>query len=207
MTTYAVRLLAILLLGLTLMVLYIPSAHPPEFFYDLLGKEYALHIAQQGEHTGDDALAATLAMDPLLGAAVPLMPKGIPPLRGPSGESGRKLAETIGSALESEYARSFNAYYLLVGFRARCLATAIVPLLAFAVVACYDGWLRRRIKAETFSLHNPEIFSVAALLVVAMFGAAVVSVLCPVLLPPSLIVALLLGAGALLNRVIANYRA
>lgn len=194
-----IRATAIVSLTLLLiLVLYLPSVHPPSDFIAHLREEHATAIGYWGQDAALRMLDRAVHMQD---AATEVTP--IPTLRdAPRNTSvNDAVTQEMGAVnqrfFNNPYFRSVDALLLLASYRFSSLLEWL-PWLAPFILACLgDGGAIRLVKSKEFLQHNPELFALYASLGIAVLCAAVVAMVFPVTLPPLLLPAVPVLFGAL----------
>lgn len=187
-------------------VLYIPSAVPPEKILDVLHQEHERVARTWGEATADRILARTLEMQSA-GAAISTPPEAITSAqKGPLDSAVVSQVANMSTRLfGNPYFRSIDSLFVLVTYRLSTLVEIAPLLLVFLLAVGVDGAALRQVRAKEFMPHSAEAFaaSVAGGIILACVG--VVSCFVPVGLSPVFLLATFLSMLFLLGRAIANY--
>lgn len=202
-----IRATAILSLTLLLiLVLYLPSVHPPSDFIAHLREEHATAIGYWGEDAALRMLDRAIHMQD---AATEVTP--IPTLHDAPRNTGVNDAVTheMGAVnqrfFNNLYFRSVDALLLLASYRLSSLLEWL-PWLAPFILACQgNGAAIRLVKSKEFLQHNPELFALYASLGIAVLCAAVVAMVFPVTLPPLLLPAVPVLFGVLSGLALACF--
>ncbi|HRI93099.1 MAG TPA: DUF4400 domain-containing protein [Accumulibacter sp.] len=194
------------LLGLLVLVLWLPSAHPPERFMAQLRLEHAATASYWGEDFAARMLARALSMQDTARDAAPLPSLGSSP---PAGAIDIAIAHEMTSVnrrlFDNSYFRSIDALLLLAMFRLALLVEWLPWMLPFTVAALGDGGVVRVVKAREFRLHSPEMFATAACgAILVMFGALVTLVV-PATLHPVVLPLVPVAVSLLLAHAFASY--
>ncbi|WP_377705340.1 DUF4400 domain-containing protein [Pseudoduganella sp. UC29_71] len=194
------------LLGLLVLVLYLPSATPASAFVNRVRAEHGLHGTAWGQAHAQAALARALSAveRPVAAPLMPIYPSG----QGRAGTAAGRQLDTVGQRIVgSGYLRSLNALLLLAVFRLAALAQLAPGLLMLAGACLADGLVRRWVKSREFSRHHPEIWIVSVCLGwLAVCGAVICSAL-PIAVPVALLPLLASVLCACIGMAIANYPA
>ena len=194
------------LLCLLVLVLYLPSAHPPERFLAQIRIEHHAMEEIWGETPALRILDRALGLQ---GAAREATP--IPPTAGASAASGvdgavaREMASVNQRLFGNSYFRAIDALVLLAAFRLSAMLEWLPWLVAGALAALVDGGIVRLIKAKEFRHHDPELFALFAGLAITAACAAVVALVLPVTMPPLLIPVVPVGVAAFAALALANF--
>ena len=202
-----IRVVAVVsLLCLLVLVLYLPSAHPPERFLAQLriehhatsefwGEAPALRILSRALGLQDSARQAT----PVPSAAAAL------PSSGLGGAVAHEMASVNQRLFDNAYFRSIDALVLLAAFRLSTLLEWLPWLAAFALAVLVDGGIVRLIKSKEFKQHDPELFAVYACLAIVVACATVVGFVVPVTLHPLVMPGIPIAISMLLSRALASF--
>lgn len=198
------------LIGLLAMVLYIPSATPPERFLDVVRAEHAVNQRVWGDDTASRILQT--AMDfadgrkKVTAASTPR--DTVAPVTA-GGPMDAAMAAQVGQMSErlfnNAYFRSIDTLFLLAAFRLAGLMQVLPAALAFAVACALDGLIVRVVKSKEFIQHNPEVFATTACLSIVLLCAGVLATVLPVPIPPVYFAGTLMVSGYLASRTVANF--
>lgn len=169
------------LLCLLVLVLYLPSAHPPERFLAQIRSEHQAMEEIWGETPAMRILDRALGLQ---GAAREATP--VPPIASASAASGvdgavaREMASVNQRLFGNSYFRAIDALVLLAAFRVSAMLEWLPWMAAFLVAAMADGAISRVIKSKEFLHHDPERFALYASMSILLACAAVVALVLPV---------------------------
>ena len=173
------------LLCMLVLVLYLPSAHPPARFIELVRRE------QQGigRFWGDAAslriLSRALGMADSAQRVSPVpQPSAAPSPNPVNGAVEIEMASVNQRLFNSAYFRSIDALLLLASFRLSTLIEWLPWLLAFSAAAVIDGFVVRRVKAKEFRQKDPEWFAEHASLGIVTICMTVIGFVLPFALHP-----------------------
>lgn len=202
-----IRLVAIASLSaLLLLVLYLPSAHPPEHFIVRMRIEHEQTAAFWSPRHAQRILARTLDAQ---AAAQPLSPipttHSAPQLSGVDSAAAREMSAVNTRLFDSPYFRAIDALLLLATYRFFTLLEWLPWLLAFGIAATVDGAAVRAIKAKQFAHHDPEIFALYACGAIVLGCATVVSFVLPATLPAALLPTVAIVVGAFIGGALAHF--
>lgn len=194
------------LLCLLVLVLYLPSAHPPERFLAQIRSEHQAMEELWGEAPALRILDRALGLQ---GAAREATP--VPPTASASAASGvdgavaREMASVNQRLFGSSYFRAIDALVLLAAFRLSAMLELLPWMAAFLAAAVADGAISRVIKSKEFLHHDPERFALYASVSILLTCGAVVALVLPVgvhpLVSPSVVAAL----AVLWGRSVAHF--
>ena len=194
------------LLCLLVLVLYLPSAHPPERFLAQIRSEHQAMEALWGEAPALRILDRALGLQ---GAAREATP--VPPIASASAASGvdvavaREMASVNQRLFGNSYFRAIDALVLLAAFRASAMIEWLPWLAVAALASLVDGGIVRLIKAKEFVQHDPEMFALYASLGIMVLCAMTVACVLPVTLHPLLLPCTPLVVGALAGRALGCF--
>jgi hypothetical protein len=194
------------LLSLLVLVLYLPSAHPPERFLAQIRSEHQAMEEIWGETPALRILDRALGLQ---GAARESTP--IPPTAGASAASGvdgavaREMASVNQRLFGNSYFRAIDALVLLAAFRLSAMLEWLPWMAAFLAAAVADGAISRVIKSKEFLHHDPERFALYASMAITLSGAAVVAMVVPVHVHPLVSPAVLATLALLSGRSFAHF--
>jgi hypothetical protein len=194
------------LLSLLVLVLYLPSAHPPERFLAQIRSEHQAMEEIWGETPALRILDRALGLQ---GAAREATP--VPPTAGASAASGvdgavaREMASVNQRLFGNSYFRAIDALVLLAAFRLSAMLEWLPWMAAFLAAAVADGAISRVIKSKEFRHHDPERFALFAGLAITAACATVVALVIPVTMPPLLIPVVPIGVAALAALALAHF--
>ena len=193
------------LTALLILVLYLPSAHPPEHFVLQLRIAHAqttdFWTAPHAEHI----LSRTLHAQASAGQFSPVPDLRQAPDPGAVNAAvGIEMSAVNARLFNSPYFRSIDALLLLASYRLFTLLEWVPWLAPFCLAALLDGGVARTIKARQFEHHSPELFSLLVSAAIALACATAIALVLPVTLPALMLPAVpaalaILVAGALGN--------
>lgn len=194
-----IRAVAVLsLLVLLVLVLYVPSAHPPERFLAQLRAEHEAVAAYWGIEPATRMLDRTLRMQETTARVTPVpAAHDAPSTAGVNGAVAREMSSVNQRLFNNGYFRSVDALLLLASYRLATLLEWLPWLAVFFVVAVADGGFARVIKAKEFLQHDPEMFALYVSLGIVTLCATVIGFVLPVALPPLLLPCAPLVVGVL----------
>lgn len=194
------------LLCLLVLVLYLPSAHPPERFLAQIRSEHQAMETLWGEAPALRILDRALGLQ---GAAREATP--VPPTASASAASGvdgavaREMASVNQRLSGNSYFRAIDALVLLAAFRLSAMLEWLPWMAAFLVAAVADGAISRVIKSKEFLHHDPERFALYASLSILLACAAVVALVLPVGVHPLVGPAVVATLAVLWGRSVAHF--
>lgn len=202
-----IRVVAIAsLAALLLLVLYLPSAHPPEHFVARLRVEHEQTAAFWSPAHAQRILERTLDAQ---AAAQPLNPipttQAAPRLPGVDSAVAREMSAANARLFNSPYFRAIDALLLLATYRFFTLLEWLPWLLAFGIATTVDGVALGAIKAKQFAHHNPEIFALYASGAIMLGCATVVAFVVPTTLPAALLPGVAIVIGAFIGGALTHF--
>ncbi len=194
-----IRAVAILSLVILLtLVLYVPSAHPPERFLEQLRTEHGLAAAYWGAASALCMLDRAVRMQEATANVTPIpAAKDAPLTTGVNGVVSQEMSAVNRRLFDNTYFRSVDALLLLASYRLATLLEWLPWLTAFVLAALVDGGLTRLVKAKEFLQHDPEMFALYASLGIVSLCLMVIGFVLPVTLPPLLLPCVPLVVGVL----------
>lgn len=202
-----IRIVAVLsLLVLLVLVLYVPSAHPPERFLSRLRAEHEAATAYWGAEPATHMLDRAMSMQDSTAQVTPIpAAKDAPSPAGVNGAVSREMSSVNQRLFNNAYFRAVDALLLLASYRLSTLLEWLPWLAAFVLAAVVDGGLARLIKAKEFLQHDPEMFAFYASLGIVILCATVIGFVLPVTLHPLLLPCVPLVVGVLVGRAVGCF--
>jgi Domain of unknown function (DUF4400) len=195
------------LMAILCIVLYIPSASPPERFIEVLRAEHDVHREVWGPVVADRILGRMLDMQ-----------QGTPPLSEPPAATVQvSLQSAVDAAMAAQvsqmsvrlfgnpYFRSIDSLFALATYRLSAIIELMPVLSVFLGVVAIDGVVLRRVRAKEFVAHSAEMFGGSVIVAIVLGSAVAVSAFLPIRLHPMFATLCLLAMLFLLGRAIANY--
>lgn len=189
------------LVTLLILVLYLPSAHPPERFLAQLRAEHAASISFWGPEAATRILNRALRLQGDTAQITPL-PK---PNATPDNATAQEMSAMNRRLFNNPYFRSIDALLLLASYRAAVLLEWLPWLAGLIAVMVIDASLQRRIKAKEFRQHDPELFALYAGLGIFTACAIVLACAAPVTWHPMVMPLLPLVVGYWGSRAWGHY--
>lgn len=173
------------LLMLLVLVLYLPSAYPPQRFVDTLKADHAAVADFWGDRHAYQLLETTLSRQGDLQDIAPIPNAYDAPTTGRAGGAVANEMTSVSERLfNSPYFRSVDAMLLLATYRGGLGLKWLPWLMAFPVSLAVDSAIRRRVKAMELVQHDPEVFAVLSCAAIAAFCATILLLVLPVPLHP-----------------------
>lgn len=202
-----IRAVAILsLVILLVLVLYVPSAHPPERFVAQLRAEHEAATAYWGTNSAVRMLDRAVSMQETTASLTPIpATKDAPSTAGVNVAVSREMSSVNQRLFNNTYFRSVDALLLLASYRLSTLLEWLPWQGAFILAVIADGAFARLIKAKEFLQHDPEMFALYASLGIVVVCATVIGFVLPVTLHPLLLPCMPLLVGVLAGRALGCF--
>lgn len=202
-----IRAVAVLsLVILLVLVLYVPSAHPPERFLAQLRAEHETAMAYWGADPALRMLDRAVRMQAATANVTPIpAAKDAPSTNNVSRAVASEMSSVNQRLFNNGYFRAVDALLLLASYRLSTLLEWLPGLGAFMVAAIADGGFARLIKAKEFVQHDPEMFALYASLGIVVLCATVIGLVLPVTLHPLLLPTVPLLVGVLAGRALGCF--
>ena len=202
-----IRAVAVLsLLVLLILVLYVPSAHPPERFLAQLRAEHEAAAAYWGAEPATRMLDRAMRMQDSTAQVTPIpAAKDAPSPAGVNGAVSREMSSVNQRLFNNAYFRAVDALLLLASYRLSALLEWLPWLLPLVLVAATDGALVRVIRSKEFLQHDPEMFAVWCSLLIITACSTIVAFVLPVHLHPASLAGFPIAMAVLLGRAIAHF--
>lgn len=202
-----IRAVAVIsLVSLLVLVLYLPSAQPPERFLAQLRTEHQATAQFWGDAPALRILERALSVQDSARQATPVPSAGdAPPLNAVDGAVAREMTTVNQRLFNNAYFRSIDALVLLAAFRLATLLEWLPWLLGFATAVLIDGYVVRLIKSKEFRQHDPEMFALYACTAIVTACATVVGFVVPVTLHPLVMPCVPLVVSLLLSRALGSF--
>ena len=202
-----IRVVAVLsLVTLLVLVLYLPSAHPPERFLAQLRAEHQATARFWGDEPATRMLSRALSVQDAARQASPLPSSGdAPALSAVDGAVAQEMASVNQRLFNNTYFRSIDALFLLASFRLAILLEWLPWLLAFTVAVVADGGVSRLIKSKEFLQHDPELFALYASAAIVAVCGTVLGLVAPLTLHPLVMPCVPLLVSLLVGRAVGSF--
>ncbi len=202
-----IRLVAVTsLLAVLALVLYLPSAHPPERFLAQLRLEHAAAADAWGP------IAAARVLERALGAQDATKQPAFAPAPTDASASNpldaavaREMTSVNRRLFDNSYFRAVEALLLLALFRLSMIVEWLPWLAAFTIAALVDGHVVRAVRSREFVRHDPEIFALAICGAIVVACGTVVASVVPATIPPMLLPSVPLVISALAACALASF--
>jgi hypothetical protein len=202
-----IRAVAVLsLVSLLIMVLYLPSAHPPERFLAQLRDEHQATARFWGDEPAMRMLSRALSVQGTARQVSPVPSSRDAPAPGAvDGAVAREMASVNQRLFNNTYFRSIDALFLLASFRLASLLEWLPWLVAFTVAVVADGCFTRLIKAKEFRQHDPELFALYACAAIVAVCGTVLGFVAPWTLHPLVMPCVPLVVSLLVSRAAGSF--
>ena len=195
------------LILLLILVLYLPSAHPPEHFISQLSIEHERNTAFWGEEHALRILSRMLELHADAKQASPI-PDTLAPAESRNqvdSVPASHMSQMSTRLFNNQYFKSIGALFALATYRFSAFVEWLPYLSIFVLAAFLDGFVRRIVKSKEFLHHNPELFALHASLVILIACGTVVAFVLPVTVNPLLLALVPASVGIFGSLAIANY--
>lgn len=202
-----IRIVAIFsLMALLILVLYLPSAHPPERFVAQLRVEHEQTAQFWTAQHAENILTRTLDAQDSAGQFSPIttLRQAPDPSRVDSAVAN-EMSAVNGRLFNSPYFRSIDALLLLATYRCFTLVEWLPWLVVFCAAALFDGAVWRAVKAKQFAHHDPEMFALYVCAAIVVACATVIALVLPVTLPALLLPGVPAGVAVLAAGALGNF--
>lgn len=194
------------LLALLILVLYLPSAYPPERFVNQLRIEHELMVDFWGHEAAMRILSRSLDLQMTAKEAspVPSLASAPPPHVVDLAVTGQ-MADVSARLFNNAYFRSIDTLLALATYRLFAFIEGFPLLLAFMAVALFDGFVLRTIKSKEFLQHKPEMFALHVCAAIVTACATIIALVLPITIPPAALGAVPLALSVFASRAVANF--
>lgn len=202
-----IRLTAIASLTLLLvLVLYLPSAMPPERFVALLRAEQQMNERFWGHPHALRILNRMLDLQAGMAGVNPV-PTGAsaPSTDQVNGAIADEMGRVNQRLFHNAYFRSIDALLALATYRLCALLEWLPALWLIGVTLFVDGLLTRVIRSKEFKQHNPEVFALHVCAAIVVVCGTVLAFVLPVSIEPVLWGAVPLAVAVFVRGSAASY--
>ena len=194
------------LLALLVLVLYLPSAYPPERFINQLRAEHELTIDFWGHDHATRVLSRLLDLQATAQHASPVPSLANAPTPNPVDLAVAKQMSEVNTRLfNNPYFRSIATLLALATYRFCALIEWLPVMLVFMMAALFDGFMLRIIKSKEFLQHNPEMYALHACAAIVTVCATVVAFVLPVSIPALVFSIVPVVVSVFVSRALANF--
>ena len=195
------------MLAILCIVLYMPSASPPERFIEVLRTEHVASREIWGPVVADRILRRMLDIQqgspPLSEPPAPMVRVGQQP--AVDAAMAAQMTQMSMRLFGNPYFRSIDSLFALATYRLSAIIE-LLPLLAiFLLVVGIDGFVLRQVRAKEFVAYSAENFGASLIIAILLGSLVAVCAFVPVRLHPMFFTLSLLAMLFALSRAIANY--
>lgn len=203
-----IRVVAVVsLVSLLIMVLYLPSAHPPEHFLVQLHAEHDRNAAFWGNDFAMRILARMLEFQTEAKQALPI-PPSLARAPAPSlvdAAVAVQISQMNARLFNNPYFRSLDALQMLATYRFAVFVEWLPCLLVFVFAGLCDGFMMRIVKGKEFLQHNPEMVALHVCMVILLACGTVLAFVIPVTLHPAVLPVVPVCIGVFAGLAVANF--
>ena len=194
------------LMALLILVVYLPSAYPPERFIKQLRTEHEMTIAFWGHDQATHILSRMFDLQAMMKQAspVPSLADASPP-KPVDLAVAKQMSEVNARLFNNPYFRSIDTLLALATYRFCALIEWLPFLLVIMVAALFDGFLLRIIKSKEFLQHNPERYALHVCAAIMTTCATVIAFVLPVTLPPLVLPVVPVAVSVFVSRALADF--
>lgn len=194
------------LLALLLLVLYLPSAYPPERFINQLRAEHTLNTAFWGRESGMRILSRMLDLQAAANQVTPVPTQANAAVPNPIDFAvGKQMSDVNARLFNNAYFRSIETLLALAAYRVAALLESLPFLLIFIAAALFDGFVLRIVKSKEFRRHNPEMFALYVCGTIVIACATVLAFVLPMTLTPLMLCIVPVAFCIFASRAVANF--
>jgi Domain of unknown function (DUF4400) len=195
------------LILLLILVLYLPSAHPPEHFISQLSIEHERNSAFWGEEHALRILSRMLELhtDATQANPIPVTLASAETLTPVDSAAASQMSQMSTRLFNNQYFKSIGALFALATYRFSAFVEWLPYVSIFVLAALLDGFIRRIVKSKEFIQHNPELFALHASLVILIACGTVIAFVLPVTVHPLLFELVPPSIGVFGSLAVANY--
>lgn len=176
------------LVALLILVLYLPSAYPPQRFLTQLQADHVATARFWGETEALQLLDAALSRQRDVRDVAPLPDAyDAPSTQRLDGAVAQEMSSVNNRLFNSPYFRSLDAMLVLATYRGSLALRWLLWLAAFPLALAVDSLVSRRVKSLEFKHHDPEFFAVLACGAITTICAALLLLVLPITLHPALL--------------------
>ncbi len=195
------------MLAILCIVLYIPSASPPERFTEVLRAEHAVSRDLWGPVVADRILRRMLdiqqATPPLSEPPAPTVQVGQQPTIDAA--TAAQMTQVSMRLFGNPYFRAIDSLFALATYRLSTIIELLPLLMIFLLVVGVDGFVLRQVRAKEFVAHSAEMFGASLIAAIVLGSMVAIAAFLPMRLHPMFFTLSLLAMLFSLSRAIANY--
>ena len=201
-----IRVMAVVSLSVLLMlVLYLPSAFPPQRFVAQIRAEHMASADCWGDLYASRVLSRLFQYQ----AALDSQPASANVHEVTRDPVAQPVADSLGRVqlqlFQNSYFRSLDTLTMLALYRLAGLVQWWAPFLVLITACIVDALVRRRIKRLEFAKQHPEWFAAAMGMAILLICLMAVACVLPVPLSPLLLPAMLCVVAWLAGQMVAQY--
>lgn len=202
-----IRAIAVVsLVGLLILVLYVPSSHPPEMFIKQLRAEYKTAADFWGEDAAMRMLSRAMRAQDSARQITPVPSSQYAvPANAVNNAVSREMASVNERLFNNAYFRSIDALLLLASFRFALMCEWLPWLVVFMAAAVMDGSFVRLVKSKELLHHDPEMFALYVCTTMLLGCGTILAFVWPISLHPFLVPCVPLAIGALLGLAVQHF--
>lgn len=195
------------LVFLLILVLYLPSAHPPEHFIEQLRSEHERNAQFWGDDHALHMLARMLDFhaEAKQVSPIPQTLSNAPAPNQMDAAVAAQMSQMNARLFSNPYFKSLDMLFALATYRFSVFVEWLPYLLVFVFASVVDGSVRRVVKSKEFMQHSPEIFALHVSLAIMLFCGTVVAFVIPFPLHPMLLPVVPICIGLFASFAIANF--
>jgi len=194
------------LLSMLVLVLYLPSAHPPERFLAQIRSEHEAMRELWGETPALRILDRALGLQGAAREATPVPPTTRAPDATAVDSAGSREMVAVNQRLfGNRYFRAIDALVLLAAFRLSAMLEWLPWMATLSAAAMADGAISRVIRSQEFRQHDPERFVLYVSLAILLTCCGVVAMVVPASVHPMVAPVGLSVLALLWGRSIAHF--
>jgi hypothetical protein len=194
------------LVAILILVLYLPSAYPPDRFIGQLRTELELTNEFWGQGAAARSLARVLDLQAAATQASPASSLASAPAPNSVNLAvAMQMSEVHSRLFDNEYFRSIESLFALATYRFSMFMEGLPFLLVFLAAALIDGFVTRVVKSKEFLQHDPEMVALHVCAGILTACATIVAFVVPVTVPPSAFCIAPPALSAFTSRAIANF--
>ncbi|AEF88732.1 hypothetical protein DelCs14_1703 [Delftia sp. Cs1-4] len=194
------------LTALLLLVLYLPSAQPPERFMQQLRAEHLRAADFWGTGPAERMLDRMMALQADAAAMSPVpRASSAAPVGGLDRAVGQEMAQVNRRLFDNAYFRSIDALLILASYRLSMLLEWLPRCWMLALALVTDAFLERATKSKVFRQHDPEMFALYVSAAIFTLCASVLAMVWPWALHPAAWAAAPILVCVLASRAISHF--
>lgn len=194
------------LVALLVLVLYLPSAYPPERFVEQVRIEHGMNRDFWGVARAAQVLSRTLDFQANTKPASPVPTVADAPMpNAVNAAVTNEMSQVNRRLFNNPYFRSIDALLVLAIYRLAVLLECLPILMVFMVAVVFDGFMLRIVKSKEFLLLSPEAYAVHVCAAIVTACATVIAFVLPVTLPSLALPAVPVALSIFMRGAVANF--